>query len=129
MHVDKSGRIKIPFPSFEERRSRMTVKGNLKNEILRLLIINISLLTQHINLFDFEFDLYNKRLFLYTFCITIQPLLRKLKKKFSSSFDKNNTSQYKAVSLIQITTLGVIVYLFLNLYNEVTMTRIIFICY
>lgn len=129
MHVDKIGNIKIPFPNFQERRSEMVVKGNLKNEILRLLIINVSLFTQHINLFDFEFELYNKKLFLYTFCITIQPLLRKLKKKFSSSMNENNNSQYKAVSLFQITTLGVIVYLFLNLYNEVTMTRVIFICY
>ena len=129
MHLDKAGNIKIPFPNFQERRSEMVVKGNLKNEILRLLIINVSLFTQHINLFDFEFELYNKKLFLYTFCITIQPLLRKLKKKFSSSMNENNNSQYKAVSLFQITTLGVIVYLFLNLYNEVTMTRVIFICY
>lgn len=111
------------------RRSSLIFNSSIKKELIRLIIINISLFAQHVNLFYFDLSMYNTKIFLYTLCITIQPFLSKLREVLKPTVTEKTAKFLQIVRIVQIAILLSNFVLLFKLYNFLTPSRAVFIFY
>lgn len=112
-----------------KKRNALIFNTSIKKELIRLLIINISLFAQHVNFFYFDLSLYNTKIFLYTLCITSQPFLSKLRETLKPLATKRTSKSLQLIRFVQMAILIFNFGLLFKLYNLFTPTRAVFIFY
>lgn len=117
---------KTPFNS-SIRKS--IVYSKLIYETRVFLLILLSLFNQHVNLFEFQFQKYNFRLFFYIFFLCSLKVLQRLKEVVSILFPINNFGILPALSFLQVIGVTITTVLFFRIYDSYNWMRVLFLLY
>lgn len=106
---------------FQRPKNKLIIKLSL--------IIMISLLSQHINLFKYSLTDYNFKLIFYIFLIISLKLCNSYKKHIKYINPVQDFGKKKITNYLRITNIFLIIYLLINIFEIYTNIRIIIISY